>query len=210
MGRNWMITAASVALMFVVAPSLGAQAPTGVRGVIQSKSGQKMVIQTADGLVHVTLAAGAQAFSRVPAKQADMGPNSFVGITSVKAADGAETATEIHIFPASLNGLGEGSRMMGTNGPGGRPNRMTNGTVQKVGTSQPNRMTNGSVKQLAHGVVTLAYKGGTRTIIIPDKVNVTMITAVPMTQLKPNTSVFALGTKQKDGTWLIDRLITTK
>ncbi len=49
-----------------------------------------------------------------------------MGVTSVKQADGTELATEIHIFPEELRGLGEGSYMMNLTA-GGDNNRMTNG-----------------------------------------------------------------------------------
>ena len=37
---------------------------------------------------------------------------SFVGVTSVKQADGTELAKQINIFPAELRGIGEGSNML--------------------------------------------------------------------------------------------------
>jgi len=209
MVRNWMNVAVSAALTFTVAVSLGAQAkpPAGVRGVVASRSGSKLVIRTPDGPVSVTLSAKANAYTRMPAKRSDFGPNSFVGITSIKGMNGAETATEIHIFPDALRGLGEGSYMMGTTGPGGRPNRMTNGTVKELAAVPPNRMTNGTVKEAANGKVTMVYKGGTRTIMIPDNVAVTMISPMPIARVGVGMSVFALGTKQKDGSWVADRLM---
>ena len=207
MVRNWMNVAASTALTLTVALSLGAQAPAGVRGVVASKTGDKMEIRTQDGLVKVTLASGASAFTRMPAKRSDFGPNSFVGITSIKGTDGEETATEVHIFPDALRGLGEGSYMMGTNGPGGKPNRMTNGTVKSMGIATPNRMTNGTVQQAANGKVTMAYKGGTRIITIPDNVAVSMIAPMPTSKIFIGMNVFAIGTKQKDGSWLASRVM---
>lgn len=209
MVRNWMNGAACLALAMTVATSLAGQAkpPAGVRGVIASRSGNKLVLRTPEGPVNVIITPKTDAYTRVTASRSDFGPNSFVGITSIKGADGAEAATEIHIFPDALRGLGEGSYMMGTTGPGGRPNRMTNGTVKELAAVSPNRMTNGTVKQAANGKVTMTYKGGSRTIMIPDNVTVSKLTLMPTAKLSVGNSVFALGTKQKDGSWVADRVM---
>jgi len=85
-------------------------------------------------------------YDREPGKLADVKDNSFVGITTVKQPDGSEKATEIHIFPEELRGMGEGSRMMAQNPAGGR---MTNGAVSSSrmtnGAATQSRMSNGSV-----------------------------------------------------------------
>ena len=39
---------------------------------------------------------------------ADIGGNTFIGATAVKDSAGRWTATEIHIFPESMRGAGEG------------------------------------------------------------------------------------------------------
>lgn len=207
MVRNWMVGAICAGFSLIAASSFGVQAPAGVRGVVASKSGQKLVIRTASGPVHVTLSPNVTAFTRVAGKRSDFGPKSFIGITSIKGPDGMETATEVHVFPEALRGLGEGSYMMGTNGPGGKPNRMTNGTVKELSAMPANRMTNGTVKESANGRVTMAYKGGTRTIMIPDNVAVSMITPMPVSKILIGMNIFALGTKQKDGSWVADRIM---
>ncbi len=209
MFRNLMNGAACFALTVSVATALAFQSnpPAGVRGVVSSRSGDKLVVRTPGGPVKVVLSAKASAYTRVTANRGDFGPNSFIGITSIKGAGGTETATEIHIFPDALRGLGEGSYMMGTTGPGGRPNRMTNGTVKEVAAISGNRMTNGTVKQASNGKVTMTYKGGSRTILIPHNVAVTRMTPIPTGKVSVGNSVFVLGTKQKDGSWVADRVI---
>ena len=63
---------------------------------------------------------------------------------------------------------------------------------------------------MAHGVGTLTYKGGTRTIDVPDTVEVTKLAPIDAAQLKAGMAVFALGTKQKNGTWIATRVMLTK
>ena len=185
-----------------------AQQPNGVRGTVQIANADFILVNAPTGLEKVKLAKGAKVYDRVASNRDAIKAGAFVGITSVKMANGTERASEVHIFPDTLKGTGEGSRMMGTEGPGGRPNRMTNGTVKVVGA--PSRMTNGTVMKDEGGLVTLTYKGGSRTIVIPAKASVTTMVPVPLSNIKPGTNVFALGTKQKDGSWLAERVFLIK
>lgn len=177
------------------------QTPQGTRGKVASINGTSMTLLTSGGKENVKLASGYKVFSRVPGNLAHVKANSFVGITTVNI-NGVEQASEIHIFPAALRGLGEGSHMMGTNDASGKPNRMTNGTVQRMGLTKPSRMTNGKiVKETGAGVV-VAYKGGSLKISVPPTVSVTEIVPVKASALKVGESVFALGPKQSNGSWL--------
>ncbi|MEP6550328.1 MAG: hypothetical protein ABJB95_04055, partial [Gemmatimonadales bacterium] len=87
-------------------------APPSVRGTVASISATSLVIKTDTGDVTVRLTQPFQVYAREPAKLADVKDNSFLGVTTVKQPDGTERATEIHIFPEELRGMGEGSRMM--------------------------------------------------------------------------------------------------
>jgi hypothetical protein len=84
---------------------------------------------------------------------------SFVGVTSVPQPDGAQRATEIHVFPEELRGTGEGSYLMHQQGGGG-DSRMSNGTVPE------SRMTNGAASRLTNGAAG-AQSGGTLTVNSP-------------------------------------------
>ena len=56
----------------------------------------------------VTLPADARISGRAPAKLADIAPGAYVGATTTQQADGTLLASEVHIFPASMRGTGEG------------------------------------------------------------------------------------------------------
>ena len=60
-------------------------------------------------MVSVTMGQPFKVYSRTPAAMADVKPSSFIGVTTVKQADRSELATEIHVFPEELRGLGEGA-----------------------------------------------------------------------------------------------------
>jgi hypothetical protein len=197
------------ALFLVGTPLLGnAQAPQGVRGKVASMHGTALIIVTKSGNENVHLASGYMVYSRVNSSLAHVKPNSFVGITTVKI-NGIERASEVHIFPAALKGLGEGSRMMGSNDKAGKPNRMTNGTVRTFGLTKPSRMTNGKIIKETSGGVVVAYTGGSINITIPPNVTVTEIIPVAASKLKVGANVFALGPKQKDGSWLAKTVMIT-
>ena len=145
-----------------------------VRGVVSSVTPSSLIVQTDTG--SVTIAVGsAKTFDRQPGSLSDVTNDVFVGVTSVKQPDGTEQATEIHVFPQELRGLGEGSRMMT---PAAAPagSRMTNGSVAT------SRMSNGTVANANGGRIVVNYSGGAQTIDVPSS---TAVTTIKETSRKP-------------------------
>jgi hypothetical protein len=177
-----------------------------VRGTLASVSDSALTVSTPGGEVRVALAQPVTVYERRPADLSHVTDNSFVGVTSVPLPDGTQRATEIHIFPKELRGLGEGSRPMGQQGGGSRStmtngsvagSRMTNGAARM--TNGAARMTNGSSRGAARGTITVEYNGGSQTITVPAGVTVTEI-ARTTTKLTPGASVIVPAAKQPDGT----------
>ena len=110
---------------------------------------------------------------------ADLGAGKFVGCTAVKRADNLLHATECHIFPESMRGMGEGHNPMGP------PNTtMTNGNVAT--------MTNGKVASRSGGasaIIKVTYKGGEQTIHVGPDANITRIRAGTPAMVKPGVKV---------------------
>lgn len=162
-----------------------------VRGTIAVISDTSVTVTTRTGAQQVHIVAPLHVYTRTTSDLSHVTPNTFVGITSVKQPDGSERATEIHIFPDELRGVGEGSRMMQPTA--GRGNaRMTNGAVAQ------SRMTNGSVTTKGATRYTVQYAGGAQTIEVPAGVTVTAIVPV---QTKPavGDSVIVLARSGADG-----------
>jgi hypothetical protein len=96
---------------------------------------------------------------------ADIKEGDFVGSAALKGADGKLHAQEVHIFPASMRGAGEGQYGMGD----ANPNRsMTNATVSGVTrapTSSKRSMTNAMVAKApgASGAMALTFHGASDT-----------------------------------------------
>lgn len=176
-----------------------------VRGRLVSLSDTTVTVSSRNGDVTLAIASPLTIYSRVPAKLGDVKSNSFVGVTSVAQPDGSQRATEIHIFPEALRGMGEGSRPMGRPngggaGGGGGNNTMTNGTISgsQMTNGTASTMTNGTISGQQGGTLKVQYQGGTQTITVPANVTVTSISA---TQAKPQpgANVVVVTTKQSDG-----------
>lgn len=197
-------------------PAPAASAPaadtmTMVRGTVASASAAELVVKTDTSSVTVKVAPPLQVFSRGTGDLAHVTPNSFIGVTTVKQPDGSERATEIHIFPEALRGLGEGSRMMTPAAGAGAssPSRMTNGSVS--GSAAPaSRMSNGSVASTNGSTMVVQYAGGSQTVTIPPNTPVTEIKLVSK-PLAVGDQVVVVATKASDGSLVSGKaLLTTK
>ena len=159
-----------------------------VRGTVASASPTQVVVATSTGNVTIAVTPPLQIFSRQPATLADVKDNVFIGVTTVKQPDGSEKATEIHIFPEELRGLGEGSRMMNSGAAGNPGNRMTNGAVSQSrmtnGTAS-SRMSNGNVANASGSTMEVQYAGGSTKVAVPPN--------TPVTQIKTTTKQLATG-----------------
>lgn len=176
-----------------------ADSAANVRGTVATVSATDIAIKTDTGIVTIRITPPFQVYDREPGKLANVKDNSFVGVTTVKQADGSERATEIHIFPEELRGMGEGSRMMAQNPAGGRmmngavsPSRMTNGAATQ------SRMSNGSVASANGSTYVVQYAGGSQTVMVPPTTSVTEIKATSKT-LAPGDQVVILATRGADG-----------
>ena len=199
-------TDSAATLVPAPADTTAATADTGltpVRGRITAISDTEVVLATATGSQQIRIAAPLHLYTRQATDLAHVKPDAFVGVTSVAQPDGSQRATEIHVFPEELRGMGEGSRPMGAPAANGSTNTMTNGSVAAPrmtnGSVSGSRMTNGSVATKSAGTsYTIQYKGGTQTITVPAGVSVTEI-APTSTKPAVGSSVVVLAKKGSDG-----------
>jgi len=93
----------------LMATTTMAQPPPRVRGVIQAVEGQTLVLATQnEGVVRLRLTDTTGINGLEKRSMADIADNTFIGATAVKNRDGRWEATEVHIFPESMRGAGEG------------------------------------------------------------------------------------------------------
>jgi hypothetical protein len=180
-----------------------------VRGSVVSVSPTQIVIKSDTGNVTVAVTQPFHLYARVPSDLSHVQQQSFIGVTSVKEPDGSEQATEIHVFPEELRGMGEGSRMMA---PSASASRMTNGSVSTSrmtnGTAAQSRMSNGSVSSTSGTSLVVQYAGGSQNVTVPPN--------TPVTELKASSKTLAVGDRVAvvakrgpDGTLTSDKAIST-
>lgn len=186
-------------------------APILVRGTVVSVSANQLVLKSDSGQVTVTMAQPFHVYTRAPSDLSKVTEKTFIGVTTVKQADGSERATEIHIFPEELRGLGEGSRMM-TPSAGSSASRMTNGKVAESrmtnGAATQSRMSNGSVSSANGSSLVVQYAGGSQNVTVPPNTPVTELKLVTKV-LAPGDQVAVLAKKAADGSLTSDKAIST-
>jgi hypothetical protein len=181
---------ATFVLGFTMAAS--AQETVRLRGTIEGLDGSAYVIKTREGNeVKVTLTDNPLIVAIVKASLSDIKQGSFVGVTGMPQADGSQKAIEVHIFPESMRGTGEGHYPWDL-----RPQTT---------------MTNANVEQTVSGVdgqtLTLKYKDGEKKIIVSPEA--TIVTYVPgdKAEITPGTKIFiAAAKKQPDGSLQTPRI----
>jgi hypothetical protein len=154
-------------VLLLVACAAFAQAPARMRGTIAAFDG---VVLSVQGGGQVKVDDKTQIVFTSPIALADVKPGDFLGVTSMKAADGKLTAYEVRRFPQPLN-------------PGHRPfdgkddQTMTNAAV-------------GAVVQSASGrELVLVYDGGTQRITVPANASVSELVPGNRSQLVPGAPV---------------------
>jgi hypothetical protein len=169
--------------------------PVRIRGTIERVDGATCIIKARDGAeLKLTVADNAQIAGIIKASLSDVKQNSFVGVTAMPQPDGSLSAVEVHIFPESMRGTGEGHYPWDL-----RPqSTMTNANVEQVVSAVDGR------------TLTLKYKDGEKKITVP--ANAPIVTYVPgdKSDIKPGARVFIVAVKQADGTlqgraWRIGR-----
>ena len=172
--------------LILVAPVVWAQeTAVRVRGTIERVDGDTYFVKLRDGSeLKLKLAPNATVTAIVSASLNDIKPGSYVGTAALPMADGSQKALEVHIFPESMRGTGEGHRGFDL-----KPSStMTNGAVDKTTAS-----TDGQV-------LTLKYKDGEKTIIVPPGIPIVAYVPGDVRELKVGARIFiGAANKQPDG-----------
>ena len=169
-----------------------AQDTVRVRGTVESIDGPMFVVKNRDGAeLKLTMTDNPLFVAIVKSTMADIKPGMFVGSTGMTQEDGSQKAIEVHIFPESMRGTGEGH--------------------YDWDLKPQTKMTNANVEQTVAGVdgqmLSVKYKGGEKKLLVtPETVVVTYVVG-DRNDLKPGTKIFvAAAKKQPDGTLLTPRI----
>jgi hypothetical protein len=191
--RNYLIFATAGIFALSVA-ALAASPPMNVRGTIAQVDGNTIAIKESDGgVAKIHLADNAKIVSVAKASLSDIKPGSFIGTAATPGTDGKLQAIEVHIFPESMRGTGEGNRAWDlapkssmTNGTAAPKSSMTNGTVAQ----KSNKVENNKVNSVEGNDVTLNFNGGTKIVTITSDTKVVALVPGDRSELKPNAKIF--------------------
>ena len=179
------LTAAGLAFIFA-ASAASAQETVRIRGVIESVDGPVYLVKNRDGVeLKLTVTDKPLFVAIVKATMADIKPGMFVGATGQTQPDGSQKAIEVHIFPESMRGTGEGHYDWDL-----KPNT---------------KMTNANVDQTVNGndgqTLSVKYKDGEKKILVTPETAVVTYVAGSADDLKPGIKIFVgAAKKMADGT----------
>jgi hypothetical protein len=173
--------------VLLAATATFAQQPQRVRlrGTVEAIDGSVLTLKSRDGSdLKVNLPDNVGVRDVVKYDLAEIKPGSFIGVTGMPQPDGSQKAVEIHVFPESMRGTGEGHYPWDL---------------------QPNStMTNANVENEVQGVsgreLTLKYKDGEKKIIVPPETPVVIFEPGNKSELKPGAKIFIIALKHDDGT----------
>ena len=184
------LAAFSFAVICNTLPAL-AQDTVRVRGTVQGIDGPAFVVKTRDGSeVKLTVTDKPLFVAIVPATMADIKPGMFVGSAGTMQEDGTQRAIEVHIFPESMRGTGEGH--------------------YDWDLLPKSKMTNGNVEQAVTGVdgpmLSVKYKDGEKKLVVTPQTVVVTYEMGKREEIQPGTKIFVTAKKQPDGTLLTPRI----
>ncbi len=180
-----MLALASFASICLALPA-AAQETVRIRGTIEKVDGPVYVVKNCDGAeLRLTVTDPQLYVAIVKSTMADIKPGQFVGATGVTQPDGSQKAIEVHIFPESMRGTGEGHYDWDL-----KPNT---------------KMTNANVEQTVAGVegpvLSVKYKDGEKKVLVTPETSVVTYVIGDKNDLKPGTKIFVgAAKKQADGT----------
>jgi hypothetical protein len=191
--------------------SSGKPAPEHVRGDIVSVEGNTVTVKSRSGeALKLQLADDVRVSEVKKADLADIRDGAFIGTTAVQQPDGTLRALEVHVFPDSMRGTGEGHRPWDLQ-PG---STMTNATVSGSGAAAGGKsgstMTNANVAKVEGRKLTLKYSGGEKSVVVPSDAKIVKLEPASRSDLRPGVHLFALASRQGDGTLRAERVTVGK
>ena len=193
----------------IAASSALAQTVDTLHGDVVAVERSQLRVKSNTGQAVVTLPDTVRISVRAPVSPEAIRPGDFIGTTASAQPDGTLRASEVHIFPESMRGTGEGHRPM----PSKPGSTMTNATVSGVSNSR-RTMTNATVakRDKRGGALTLnlAYKGGEQTVVVPPGVPVMTLENGDRGSLAPGAHVIVYASRGDDGNLTAQRISVGK
>lgn len=188
-------TAFALGMTLVIGGAFAADGtPTRVRGTIDQVDGQTLHISSRTGeKLIVTMAPGIKVSEVSKIDISAIKPNSYIGTAAAPLPDGSLKALEVHVFPESMRGTGDGHRPFDL----GPNSTMTNGTV-------------GSVVGSSDRTLTVKYEGGEKKVVVPADVPIVTFEPGSAADIKPGAHIIIFGMKAADGSLSTERISVGK
>ena len=183
------------AALVLTANTAGAQNPMRIRGTIASIDGDVVLVKTREGR-EVKVSVDEKTTYAYPklVKLADIKAGTPMGTTTVAGPDGKLIAREVHVFPADRPIPNEGHRPWDLEAN----SNMTNAAVS-------------AVTQAGNGrELTLSYKGGTQTVVVPENVPVVAAVESDRSLLKAGEYAYIQAGMNNDGKVIASRFQVSK
>ena len=190
--------------------ALAAPQPQRVRGTVTSISQDSLVVHTETGADATVALTDKTKYAMVEKSSlSNVEKGSYIG-TATKGTGNFLVALEVVVFPPSMRGAGEGHydwdnlRDTTLSGRGTTSSKMTNGTIESTasptGKEVNSAMTNGTVDTASEKSgakqITVSYKGGRQTIIVPPTAPIVTFKPAAMSAVKPGEKVFVNGSDE--------------
>ena len=171
----------------LAAPAAFAQNPGGPPlrlhpTVVDAEPGRMTVRDAGGATTVIALPPGTRYGTQVERSLADIRPGEFIGSAAIRHRDGTLHAQEVHIFPDSMRGTGEGHRPMDL------PDQtMTNAAVEGIAEAPTGR------------VLTMRYPGGEQHIEVGPGIRVVGLVPGDASLLRPGVAVTVRGLRDAAG-----------
>ena len=183
-------------LLLILSLACGIAAAQGnptvrLRGTVESFAPPNLVLKERSGKVlSLILPEDTGIVEVIPTDITAIQPGSFVGTATLPRADGKLESLEIVVFPEAARGAGEGHYPWDL-----KPDSsMTNATVADLARSSDGR------------TLTLRYKNGEKTVLVPNGVPVVTFRAGDRALIVPGAKVFIVA-EPRDDQFIIMRLM---
>jgi hypothetical protein len=197
----------AAALMLAAIPSFAEDKPaappappTKIRAVVEKFDSGMATVKTESGDTAMVAVGPKTKISGVAKRQlSEIKPNEFIGVTAMADKDGMMHATEIHIFPEPMRGVGEGHYPWDK----GPTSSMTNGAVSGMADTTDGK------------TFTMTYKDktgkmGESKIDISPKIPIVAFVPGDMSLLKPGAHAVIYAGKNPDGSFMAFAIVAEK
>ncbi|MCJ2043314.1 hypothetical protein MKK58_01940 [Methylobacterium sp. J-078] len=162
-----------------------------IRGTIEAVDGASITIKPRLGAsVQIKLGETVRVATANAAKISDIQPDSYIGTAATPQPDGTLKALEVAVFAPSMRGTGDGHYPWDLE----KENTMTNGAV-------------GALSGTGDRTIRVTYKGGEKTITVPEGVPVVALAPGDVGKIKPGARVVAFTRADAGGVAVAERMV---